>query len=178
MVGTRPLDELRSQVEAAGAKLVLVGDNRQLSSIDAGGALRTLASELGDHVVTLTTNRRQAGADQQWERDALVTLREGTSAPAVHAYADHGRITLARDIDEARHRIIEDWWAVHRDPYCPTTPSWPCAGPTWPPSTSWPGPAVRPAANSVEEFRLGEKTFSVGDRVIFERNQRVQRRTD
>ena len=34
----------------AGAKLVLVGDNRQLSSIDAGGALRSLSSELGDHV--------------------------------------------------------------------------------------------------------------------------------
>ena len=44
MVGTRPLDQLRSYVDAAGAKLVLVGDNRQLSSIDAGGALRTLSA--------------------------------------------------------------------------------------------------------------------------------------
>ena len=71
MVGSRPLDQLRRHVDASGAKLVLVGDNRQLSSIDAGGALRTLSQELGAHVVTLTTNRRQAGADQQWERDAL-----------------------------------------------------------------------------------------------------------
>ena len=61
MVGSRPLDQLRSYVDAAGAKLVLLGDNRQLSSIDAGGALRSLSSELGAHVVTLTTNRRQAG---------------------------------------------------------------------------------------------------------------------
>jgi ATP-dependent exoDNAse (exonuclease V) alpha subunit len=74
MVGSRPLDRLRSYVDGAGAKLVLVGDNRQLSSIDAGGALRSLSHELGDHVVTLTTNRRQAGSDQQWERDALVAL--------------------------------------------------------------------------------------------------------
>src|SRR5664280_2481325 len=43
MVGTRSLDKLRSHVEMSGAKLVLVGDNRQLSSIDAGGALRSLA---------------------------------------------------------------------------------------------------------------------------------------
>ncbi|HEY5252914.1 MAG TPA: MobF family relaxase, partial [Acidimicrobiales bacterium] len=63
LVGSRPLDRLRSHVDGTGAKLVLTGDNRQLSSIDAGGALRSLSNELGDHVVTLTTNRRQAGSD-------------------------------------------------------------------------------------------------------------------
>ena len=42
LVGSRPLDRLRSHVDGAGAKLVLTGDNRQLSSIDAGGALRSL----------------------------------------------------------------------------------------------------------------------------------------
>ena len=47
LVGSRPLDRLRSHVDGAGAKLVLVGDNRQLSSIDAGGALRSLSNELG-----------------------------------------------------------------------------------------------------------------------------------
>ena len=65
-------------------------------------------------MVTLTTNRRQAGADQQWEREALVALREGKVAPAVTAYADHGRVTIAGTIDEARQRLVEDWWAVHR----------------------------------------------------------------
>ena len=102
MVGSRPLDELRSYVDAAGAKLVLLGDNRQLSSIDAGGALRSLSSELGSHVVTLTINRRQAGSDQQWERDALVALRHGDVTPAVEAYVEHGRVTITTTIDEAR----------------------------------------------------------------------------
>ena len=114
MVGSRPLDQLRSYVDGAGAKLVLLGDNRQLSSIDAGGALRSLSSELGTHVVTLTTNRRQAGSDQQWERDALVALRHGDVTPAVHAYVEHGRVTITTTIDQARQRIVEDWWSVHR----------------------------------------------------------------
>ena len=47
MVGSRPLDQLRSYVDAAGAKLVLLGDHRQLSSIDAGGALRALRASSG-----------------------------------------------------------------------------------------------------------------------------------
>ena len=115
MVGSRSLDQLRSHVDSSGAKLVLVGDNRQLSSIDAGGALRTLSKELGYHVVTLTINRRQAGADQQWERDALVALRSGDAGVAVHAYVEHGRVTITGDIDQARQRIVEDWWAVHHD---------------------------------------------------------------
>jgi len=181
MVGTRPLDQLRSYVDAAGAKLVLVGDNRQLSSIDAGGALRTLSAELGDHVVTLTTNRRQAAPDQQWERDALVALREGDVTPAVHAYTAHGRVTIAGSIDEARQRIVEDWWAIHH----PQT--------TQDPATRDQTTAIlavrrsdvtalnamvrarRQAAGELgEEATFGAKAFSVGDRVIFEKNQRVK----
>ena len=171
MVGSRSLDQLRSSVDAAGAKLVLVGDNRQLSSIDAGGALRTLSQELGADVVTLTTNRRQVGADQEWEREALASLRSGDVVPAVHAYVDNGRVTITGSIDEARQRLVEDWWAVHRDHTTAIL-------------------AVRRvdvrALNEMvrehrksngelgEDIRIGEKTFSVGDRVIFEQNQRVR----
>ena len=46
LVGSRTLDRLQRQVDGARAKLVLVGDNRQLSSIDAGGALRSLSKTL------------------------------------------------------------------------------------------------------------------------------------
>ncbi|MGO8863476.1 MAG: AAA family ATPase, partial [Acidimicrobiales bacterium] len=180
MVGTRPLDQLRSYVDGAGAKLVLVGDNRQLSSIDAGGALRTLSAELGDHVVTLTTNRRQAGADQQWERDALVALREGDVTPAVQAYTEHGRVTIAGTIDEARRHIVEDWWAVH---HAQTTQDRTSQDQTTAilavrrsdvTALNDMVRARRQAAGELgEELRIGSKAFSVGDRVIFEKNQRV-----
>jgi conjugative relaxase-like TrwC/TraI family protein len=171
MVGSRSLDQLRRHADASGAKVVLVGDNRQLSSIDAGGALRTLSQELGPQVVTLTTNRRQSGADQEWEREALSSLRSGDVVPAVDAYVDHGRVTITGSIDEARQRLVEDWGAVHNDHTTAIL-------------------AVRRvdvrAINELvrdhrkvngelgEDIRIGEKTFSVGDRVIFEQNQRVR----
>jgi len=175
MVGTRPLDQLRSYVDSVGAKLVLVGDNRQLSSIDAGGALRTLSGELGDHVVTLTTNRRQSGADQQWERDALVALREGDVTPAVEAYTEHGRVTIAGTIDEARRRIVEDWWAVHRDPGTQDqTTAILAVRRSDVTALNDMVRARRQAAGELgEEATFGAKAFSVGDRVIFEKNQRV-----
>jgi conjugative relaxase-like TrwC/TraI family protein len=171
MVGSRSLDQLRRYADESGAKMVLVGDNRQLSSIDAGGALRTLSYELGAHVITLTTNRRQAGADQAWEREALASLRNGDVVPAVDAYVDHGRVTITGSIEEARQRLVGDWWAVHREHTTAIL-------------------AVRRvdvrALNEMvrdhrkvngelgEDIRIGEKTFSVGDRVIFEKNQRVR----
>ena len=175
MVGTRPLDQLRSYVDSAGAKLVLVGDNRQLSSIDAGGALRTLSSALGDHVVTLTTNRRQAGADQQWERDALSALREGDVTPAVEAYTEHGRVTIAGTIDEARHRIVEDWWAVHCDHITRDhTTAILAVRRSDVAALNDMVRARRQAAGELgDELRIGAKEFSVGDTVIFEKNQRV-----
>jgi conjugative relaxase-like TrwC/TraI family protein len=171
MVGSRTLDRLRRHADASGAKVVLVGDNRQLSSIDAGGALRTLGKELGADVITLTTNRRQAGADQAWEREALDSLRRGDVVPAVDAYVDHGRVTITGSIDEARQRLVEDWWVVHNDHTTAIL-------------------AVRRvdvlALNDMvrehrlangelgEDIHIGEKTFSAGDRVIFEQNQRVR----
>jgi conjugative relaxase-like TrwC/TraI family protein len=171
LVGTRALDELCNRASSAWAKVVLVGDNRQISSIDAGGALRTLANEMGDHVVTLTTNRRQAGDDQAWEREALAALRDGEISPAVQAYLEHGRVTLAGTIDEARQRLIDDWWAVHRD----HTTAIMAVRRVDVATLNELARARRQAGGELgRELVMGEKAFSVGDRVIFERNQRVQ----
>jgi hypothetical protein len=44
MVGSRKLGRLLDHAEQAGAKVVLVGDDRQLAAIDAGGGFRASAS--------------------------------------------------------------------------------------------------------------------------------------
>jgi hypothetical protein len=171
LVGSRSLDRLRSYVDGAGAKLVLTGDNRQLSSIDAGGALRSLSNELGEHVVTLTTNRRQAGSDQQWEREALVALRDGEVERAVHAYTEHGRVTISGTIDEARQRLVEDWWAVHHG----HTTAILAVRRADVVALNDMVRARRQAGGELgQEVILGTKAFSVGDRVLFEKNQRVK----
>ena len=109
------MDRLQRQVDGARAKLVLVGDNRQLSSIDAGGALRSLSKTLSAHVIELTTNRRQSEVDQEWERQALVQLRNGDIAPAIAAYDAHDRIAVATDVVAARQQLIDRWWSVHAE---------------------------------------------------------------
>ncbi|MEI2697961.1 MAG: AAA family ATPase, partial [Microthrixaceae bacterium] len=90
MVGTRAIAPLIDQATAAGAKVVLVGDTKQLPEIDAGGVLRAL--ERQHPIVTLTENRRQ---QVPWEREALDDYRAMRVEKAIGSLDRHG---------SARHR--------------------------------------------------------------------------
>lgn len=75
LAGTLALDELVRAAQAAEAKVVLVGDHRQLGAVDAGGMFAALVRDRGDQVAELTDVRRFANA---WEKEASVELRAGS----------------------------------------------------------------------------------------------------
>ena len=105
MVGTRALARLWALAEAAGAKVVLAGDHRQVPEVEAGGAFAALAKALPG--AELTENRRQA---EGWEREALAELRAGSPARAVEAYSSHGRVVVAETAPAARRAMVSAWW--------------------------------------------------------------------
>jgi Ti-type conjugative transfer relaxase TraA len=107
MVGTRDLAVLAAAAANADAKLVLVGDDRQLPEIQAGGAFSALAERLG--AVELRDVRRQR---QAWDREALTALRDGEIAEFAHAYVEHGQIVTAPTAHAAREAIVDDWFAA------------------------------------------------------------------
>lgn len=109
MVGDRSLAALHAHVERAAGKLVLLGDDRQIPAIEAGGASRALAARGGPLGLTveLTENRRQR---ELWEREALALLRDGEPAEAIAAYQRHGRVSVAEDPQALRAAIVADWW--------------------------------------------------------------------
>jgi conjugative relaxase-like TrwC/TraI family protein len=110
MVGSRTLALLARIAEQAGAKLVVAGDHHQLPEIDAGGGFRLLAEAVG--AGHLTENRRQVAG---WERAALAELRAGSVPAALAAYAEHGRIWPADEVDTARAAMINRWWDLLND---------------------------------------------------------------
>jgi ATP-dependent exoDNAse (exonuclease V) alpha subunit len=107
MVPTREIVELSEHVGAAEGKLVLVGDHRQLPELQAGGVFRALVAR--GLAIELTENVRQVHA---WERHALDQLRDGQPEPALAAYAEHDRLTVAATGDAARERLVADWVAA------------------------------------------------------------------
>jgi conjugative relaxase-like TrwC/TraI family protein len=108
MCDTVDLTAILDAARTAGAKVVMVGDPRQLPEIGPGGGLAAAIARLGDAVVELTVNRRQ---QQVWEIEALDQLRHGDPLTAWHAYRDHGRVVLDDDPIALHRRAVNDWWA-------------------------------------------------------------------
>jgi conjugative relaxase-like TrwC/TraI family protein len=110
MLGSRKLTCILDHAQQAQAKVVLVGDDRQLSAIDAGGGFRALRHRLG--ASELTENRRQ---HQAWEREALELVRAGLVEEAVAAYRAHDRVVCAESKPAATLALLQDWWQAYQE---------------------------------------------------------------
>lgn len=99
LAGTLTLDRITSHADEAGAKVVLIGDWAQLSSVETGGAFGMLVRDR-HRPPALTDARRFI---HQWEKTASLGLRHGQPA-ALNAYEEFGRLHdggLETMLDEA-----------------------------------------------------------------------------
>jgi conjugative relaxase-like TrwC/TraI family protein len=88
----------------AQAKLLLVGDAAQLSSIGPGG----LFKELEDKVPTAEL-REVHRANHAWERRAWEQIRAGEPGPALAQYQAHGRLHIHDTRAQAAEAMVNDW---------------------------------------------------------------------
>ncbi|MEW6020205.1 MAG: Ti-type conjugative transfer relaxase TraA, partial [Pseudomonadota bacterium] len=105
LVGSRQLGRVMAQAQAAGAKVVMVGDAEQLQAIEAGAAFRALAERHGAY--ELTEIRRQ---QIDWQRDATRQLATGRTVQALAAYAGAGAVRGHEDPGAAREAAVAGWW--------------------------------------------------------------------
>ncbi len=112
MVSTRDLARLVDYVEGCDGKLVLLGDPRQLPSIDSGGLFHRHVAD-GHGVVTdlAEVNQRQ---QLDVDRQALHRLRAGETRRAVLDYTEAGRIHLGYQRDDTRAAMVDAWWVDTR----------------------------------------------------------------
>jgi conjugative relaxase-like TrwC/TraI family protein len=104
MADTRRLAELTELTARSESKLLLVGDQAQLSSIRAGG----MFGELQKHVPSaeLTEVHR---ARNSWERDAWGQVRAGEAARALAAYQARDRLHLSDTREQAAGDMLDAW---------------------------------------------------------------------
>ena len=108
MVGTRQLHRLIEHTARVGAKLVLVGDPKQLAEIEAGGLFASLARRLGH--AELTENRRLTDRAQ---RATASALRDGHVDRALRRMERSGSLTIGDNADRVHARMAEDWYLSH-----------------------------------------------------------------
>ncbi|MDQ2710186.1 MAG: relaxase domain-containing protein, partial [Actinomycetota bacterium] len=105
MADTPAIAAVHARVAAAGAKLLLVGDHKQLGAVGAGG-LGELLAERG-RCYELTEVRR---FHAPWERGASLRLRAGEVA-ALEDYHREGRILDGGTLEAAETRAAVGWLA-------------------------------------------------------------------
>lgn len=104
MVPTATMKALTDACAKVGAKLVLVGDARQLQPIDAGGPFAAMEKRLG--AAELTKIQRQK---DPWDRVAVHLFAEGAAANALELMARRGFVHVQKDREAAKKALFSEW---------------------------------------------------------------------
>ncbi|WP_238247048.1 MobF family relaxase, partial [Methylobacterium persicinum] len=117
MIGTRDLAALVEATGAAGAKLVLSGDTRQLAPVAAGAPMRLLVRALGaSRMDEIQRQRGRSEAEGAWMRAASVDFAAGRTASALEAYDRGGAITWGADREATIQALVDAYTGSRLDP--------------------------------------------------------------
>ncbi len=105
MVGSRQLGRVLDQARQAGAKVVLVGDERQLQPIEAGAAFRAVVERIG--AAEIREVRRQTR--HEWAREASQAFARGAVGEGLAAYGERGHVRMVGSRDAAKAAIAADY---------------------------------------------------------------------
>jgi conjugative relaxase-like TrwC/TraI family protein len=107
MANTSDLADIHAYCDQAGAKLLLVGDHRQLAAVGAGGGMELVTANALTH--ELTETRRFIS---EWEGPASLRLREGDEG-VLAEYHKQGRILDGGHFEAAQRLAADAWLADH-----------------------------------------------------------------
>ncbi|MCX7321284.1 MAG: relaxase domain-containing protein [Hyphomicrobiales bacterium] len=102
LLSSRDMHTLLGAVTKAGAKMILVGDRRQLQAIGAGPGLDLVARAVEAARVSNIVRQREA-----WARDAITAFGAGQAVPALHAFADQGLLIEANGAKAAVNDLLD-----------------------------------------------------------------------
>ncbi len=105
MASMRDMAAIVVAAERAGAKLVLLGDSRQLQSVPGGSALRAITEVVRQNAVMEAVRRQVV----DWQRAASMVMARGDAEAGLRAYAREGRVETVSGTDAAMSRVVERW---------------------------------------------------------------------
>ncbi|MGH2911639.1 MAG: ATP-dependent DNA helicase [Solirubrobacteraceae bacterium] len=110
MVDHKRLDALTDLIESSGAKLIAVGDGKQLPSIGPGG----MFDRLTQHALTVELDTIHRTTDPTEQR-AWQALRAGEPERAMAHYQARGNLHLADTRDQAAENAVQAWARLSLD---------------------------------------------------------------
>lgn len=104
MVNTADLAALIAAATKARAKIVLVGDSKQLQPIGPGGAFKAISEMVS--TAKLTEIKRQS---EEWARDMVKLFSEGKAEGALAIASKHKLIHQAETRDKLLEKLLRKW---------------------------------------------------------------------
>lgn len=104
MLGNEVMTELLHVAMRSRSKVILVGDDRQLSSVARGGMFGYVSHQFGAY--TLTDVRRQ---EQSWQKEMAMQLGQGDTKSALYLLQDHDRIHWYQTEKLAMSSLVKEW---------------------------------------------------------------------
>ncbi len=106
MVGSRQLGRVLDRAKRAGAKVVLVGDERQLQPIEAGAAFRAVFERVGAAEIRMVQRQKH-----RYAREASQGFARGAVEEGMAAYAERGHVRMVGSRATAKAAIARDYMA-------------------------------------------------------------------
>jgi conjugative relaxase-like TrwC/TraI family protein len=105
-VPTHLLKRVLDHCERVGAKIVCVGDARQVQPIAPGGPFKSLTERFPQLTAALKDVRRQKEA---WQIEAVHHFADGDARAGLELFRQHGCLTVTKDPADTLRRMVDDW---------------------------------------------------------------------
>ena len=110
MVGSKQMADVIQKVEQSKAKLILVGDERQLQPIAAGGILHAIDQKVAqiapEHSTVIQEIWRQK---EEWMQETVTLAAQGKTGEALEALDQNKKINFYQGSSEARTALVEEF---------------------------------------------------------------------
>jgi conjugative relaxase-like TrwC/TraI family protein len=104
MVNTSHFLQLAQACQESGAKLVAVGDPRQLQAIEGASPFGEMIDRFGSAVLDEILRQRES-----WAKSAVRDFADGRAGDALAKFAENGLLTLTETQESARKKLFEAW---------------------------------------------------------------------
>jgi len=118
MVGSKQMSDIINKVQQSGAKLVLVGDEKQLQPIAAGGILHSI-----DHRVAQVAPQYSTAVEdikrqrEDWMKEVVKDAAQGKTGEALEKLDQKGKIDFHNNAAEARAAAVDEYIKSNKEDF-------------------------------------------------------------
>ena len=118
MVGSKQMADVMQKVEQAKAKLILVGDERQLQPIAAGGILHAIDQKVikiaPENSTVMKNIWRQR---EEWMKETVMLAAQGRTGEALEALEQNKKINFYETTSQARTALVDEYIEKNRNDF-------------------------------------------------------------